>query len=1199
MQTFSSIKKACMLLAYTLSCCIIFPNLGFSEGTPQLAPSNTDTIVATKNSTPVAQDGRVFAKNWAFFLPSISKGDDADYTWFDRPFNGRLYVYSEDGFVSDVNFLNSGFQPAAFNISINSSGTNVSNDLLENRKSLNSGQGNTVEYKIFLNNPDAIVYPSGIFGTLLTDSTQLIGCPDIGYEFRVMTTTQGIVELLLDQDQATGVGVYDPGAADRIFAVDITDQLTDDTPDLYTRYIQWDGLDGLGNPVDPTSVAIPMEVIFSQGRYHIPVYDAEYNLNGFTSTIIRPTPSVSYTLKYYWDDSNIPDDPLVTQDNINSEGCEPACHQWADSDYGNINTINTYWYAQQDFQTGNLTLINNCGADTDNDGAYDKVDIDWDNDGIPNYLENCLSANPDCPGIDPTIDSDDDGILNYKDEDFCTLNSFGICASLDPDNDGLPSFLDLDADNDGIPDIIEAGGTDTDNDGIVDSLTDSDNDGLADTYDSNDNSGVGTPTTINATDDCQTTTSPTHTISFTSVTTDALSDITLAFTIEGDYGGDFETFTVSGEGGIIIGTGLNRSDSDNITYGDCASPGAGYSLTITQAFWNSWNDDGTVQITIQADGNVGAGVCTNSSCILNPGVTYDIPPAGPGTDIPNADTDGDNIFDFLDLDSDNDGLADLVEVGGIDTDGNGMADDMINPATGDTNDDGWSDAITASILVDTDLSDNDIDFDGDTYANHLDIDSDNDGITDVIESNGQDGNADGMADNGSGTIADVNYDGWDDSYDEATITTTADGADVNTIPDFTTGRDEPDFDGDGLPNWLDIDADDDGIVDNTEGQATDSYVAPTTDSDSDGLNDAYEVVGTIGSFGGAGIDPENTDGVADGDDYLDLNADNDNEEDRIEGHDSDGNGIADSGSNANTGIYTGVDVDQDGLDDGYDNNTASLDPTDGGLTPNSFVDFDDTVTPERDWRETVDIDLDDDGITNVDEDGGTGFSPVGDEDGDGIPNFQDDSEVALGFPAFVDSNNDGINDVYDTDLDGIPDYVDLDSDNDGIPDIIEAGGIDTNDDGRADDLTDADGDGLADIYDSSCSATGTATGNATAHVNGGTNNPDNALGIPGTTYTVLGDLDNIELNLGRVVASGTDILITMARNSTSTNVTTQAVSQRATSGGANVNTQNYLSTVNTVTDTVYPILIQRLRLVQVQIFQTRIQTMTDVLIILI
>ncbi len=998
-----------------------------------------DITVASTDVSPVAKDGRVFAKNWAFFLPSIDK-PSITYSWFDRPFNGKLYVYTEEGFVSDIDFSNSGFQPAAFNISVNSTGITTTGDPIEDRKSLNAGQGNTVLYKIFLNDPEITTYPSGTFGELLVDSLELIGCVQVGLYFKIATTEIGIIELLLDEDQTSGAGIYDPGTADRILLVDVQQQMTDTIPNLYIRYIPWDGLDGLGASVNLAN-PVQVEVAFSQGRYHIPVYDAEYNLNGFSSNITRPAPPPSYVLNYYYDDSNIPDaSGIAGQNIIESEGCAPPCHRWSNSDYGNENTINTWWYAKQEFSTGGLTLVPDCGNDGDGDGVYDALDIDWDNDGIPNVLESCTqptrkivevqvdiqldfysaettwdikngsnvtvaSGGPytgqsnelisgtyelspgsytfniydsnnngiptgyyqltiddneviggtgngsfgtsasealtltidyyKCLGDNPTIDSDYDGILNYQDEDFCTLNTYGICTSLDIDNDGIPSFLDLDSDNDGIPDIIEAKGLDINNDGQVayatpgdpSTMVDSDNDGLADAYD------------------------PDHT--------------------------------------------------------------------------------GAIDF---------------------------------------SETDGDNIHDAYDLDSDNDGIADLIEIGGVDSDGNGMLDEMTNISTGDTNANGWGDNTESSVLVNQQWSDNSIDFDGDTFPNHLDLDSDNDGIVDVFESSGQDGNGDGLADDGmlSGTINDTNKDGWDDNHDNGVITSTTDGGDGNTIADFSTGSGAPDFDSDGQPNWLDIDADNDGIVDNSEGQETSTYIAPTSDTDNDGLNDAYEIMATIGSFGGQGVIPVNTDAIADRPDYLDLDSDEDQESDRIEGHDSDGDGIPDNSSNANTGVYAGTDTDLDGLDDGYDNNIGSLDPTDGGLTPSSYIDFDDVVTAERDWRETADIDLDNDGITNADEDGGTGFNPVEDADGDGIPNFLEDSDITMGFPSFIDSNNDGINDWYDTDLDGVPDYIDPDADNDGIPDIVEAGGVDTNGDGRADDLTDTDGDGLVDFYDSSC-----------------------------------------------------------------------------------------------------------------------------------
>ena len=98
------------------------------------------------------------------------------------------------------------------------------------------------------------------------------------------------------------------------------------------------------------------------------------------------------------------------------------------------------------------------------------------------------------------IDSDGDNIPD------------NVEGNIDPDNDGYPNYLDDDSDGDNIPDIIEGGITDpcndeltdTDDDSISDFLdTDSDNDGVPDSdegYEDCDNDGI--PNYRDAEDDC-------------------------------------------------------------------------------------------------------------------------------------------------------------------------------------------------------------------------------------------------------------------------------------------------------------------------------------------------------------------------------------------------------------------------------------------------------------------------------------------------------------------------------------------------------------------------------------------------------------------------------------------------------------------------------------------------------------------------
>ncbi|MFN0203217.1 MAG: hypothetical protein ACKVTZ_16945, partial [Bacteroidia bacterium] len=123
--------------------------------------------------------------------------------------------------------------------------------------------------------------------------------------------------------------------------------------------------------------------------------------------------------------------------------------------------------------------------DQDGDSVFDMADKDDDNDGIEDYSEICGL----CYGTDPLGDDDNDFVLNYLDaqvQGFVDVNADGVHDGWDFDGDGVINTLDRDSDGDGIADLLEAGGVDTDANGMVDlpiSLNDHDNDGVVDTYD--------------------------------------------------------------------------------------------------------------------------------------------------------------------------------------------------------------------------------------------------------------------------------------------------------------------------------------------------------------------------------------------------------------------------------------------------------------------------------------------------------------------------------------------------------------------------------------------------------------------------------------------------------------------------------------------------------------------------------------------
>jgi uncharacterized repeat protein (TIGR01451 family) len=482
-----------------------------------------------------------------------------------------------------------------------------------------------------------------------------------------------------------------------------------------------------------------------------------------------------------------------------------------------------------------VRIVNCLDIDDDNDGIPDYVETmnplafgDHDGDLIPNWNDVNYPGRVDYNGdgvddrFDAAADADNDGVPNYYDSDFIfggsyiDVNNDAVNDRYDTDLDGIINQFDADSDNDGIPDVTESYGVDTNGDGFIDNYTDTDGDGFSQNVDSSSGGTNGS------------------------------------------------------------GRGLDYVDFDK-------------------------------------DG------------------------------IPNA----------LDSDSDNDGVPDIVEVLAADANNNGKVDG----AFVDFDIDGFQDAVDgdADLVVGAENTANALlltgvdvlpaipngradDYpnknkDRDFRPNAYDLDSDGDGIADVIEANLPDVNFNGLADGVPGT------NGWSTT--------------VSAMPALNL----PNTDGIGNYDFLDIDSDEDGIPDNIEGQPTATYKLPLlTDADGDGLTLPYDNLPA--AFGGAGIfvydhDLDNTP------DYKDLDTDADGLSDRVEGNDYNLNGIADDNVTP-----TGLDTDGDGLDNRYDslNSVTNIKGTSymmglngsftGDATPGSRTTVQRTLVsqPDRDWR---------------------------------------------------------------------------------------------------------------------------------------------------------------------------------------------------------------------------------------------------------
>tara|TARA_B100001093_G_scaffold513996_1_gene587080 strand:- start:1601 stop:7132 length:5532 start_codon:yes stop_codon:yes gene_type:complete len=216
-----------------------------------------------------------------------------------------------------------------------------------------------------------------------------------------------------------------------------------------------------------------------------------------------------------------------------------------------------------------------------------------------------------------------------------------------------------------------------------------------------------------------------------------------------------------------------------------------------------------------------------------------------------GDTDGDGIPDYLDIDSDNDGIYDVVESGNgdLDTNKDGVIDANDN-GFADTNNNGMADDTEGTIPDDTD---------GDGIADYLDLDSDNDGIYDVDEG------GDGDRDTNNDGMVDANDLGFSDN-------------DNDGMADNTEGTIPPDTDNDGHPDYIDLDADNDGIYDVVEGgdgnQDTngdgmiDNNDLGFSDNDGDGMADNAEPTPAPDTDGNG--NPDYIDLDSDGDGCYDV-----------------------------------------------------------------------------------------------------------------------------------------------------------------------------------------------------------------------------------------------------------------------------------------------------------------------------------------
>ena len=522
-------------------------------------------------------------------------------------------------------------------------------------------------------------------------------------------------------------------------------------------------------------------------------------------------------------------------------------------------------------------LVAPCPVDYDNDGVPNRLDLDSDNDGIPDNIE----AQTTLGYTAPSSDNNNNGLADNYESDA----ALGL-TPVDTDGDGLPDYLDLDSDNDDILDHREVGNgfglkvginglaperevnddytdvngtysdfpvndfTDEDQDAnqggdvdFRDPFSDTDRDAKSNTIDlDNDNDGI--------LDNLECTGSQAE----------------LSFTVNDIKNNDQSSTTASG-GGLLVattetaqgGSGTSGSTHDvQISYqAKVTNPDQSYLSTCTMKFdikqfddglrldidgitvlnfnglhwrdlcefidggrfdsngtdekgWTPWTGEGNAELVANS-GSVQLFLDTNVPSIREDIIPYLTKNLGSGTDafiyrpvkfdcadaggvtldLYNAnqltntqltnvvatasvyacnDTDTDGVPNMYDLDSDNDGIYDVVESGSGVAHTDGLPDGPINalglPLSVDADENGVLDYTLANS-------------DATGEADFLVLDADADGCSDVLEAGFSDGDDDGMLGSAPVTVTASGVVQGQGGYSEPT-----DG-DTNGIDDYT------------------------------------------------------------------------------------------------------------------------------------------------------------------------------------------------------------------------------------------------------------------------------------------------------------------------------------------------------------------------------------------------------------------------------
>jgi len=284
------------------------------------------TVIDTTITPYKAIDGRLWSRDWSFDVPG----------WF----YATMCILTNDSIVTSVNY--NSMHGILFDVTSTQNGCFPPPYPWKSSCLSRYGNHHYAQYKMFINNPDTIEYPTGMPGMFLGDTVNITRGCDGTFTFKFVVNKPGTIKLNIESNLEPGFQPEDLTIFDTV------------QPGLNTIF--WNGINALGNTV-PCGDSVEVNITFINGLTNLALYDIESNPKGF---IIQPFRPAGQPIASYWNDTLLAN--LGGQAQLT--GCyytppDTGCHVWIQSPppgLGNENTINTWWYYASTLDLGRLKV---------------------------------------------------------------------------------------------------------------------------------------------------------------------------------------------------------------------------------------------------------------------------------------------------------------------------------------------------------------------------------------------------------------------------------------------------------------------------------------------------------------------------------------------------------------------------------------------------------------------------------------------------------------------------------------------------------------------------------------------------------------------------------------------------------------------------------------------------------------------------